>query len=132
MVFERQYAFWIATFLAVVLLLWLLSEILLPFVAGMAIAYLLNPLTNRLERIGVSRRLAALLIVGLVVLAFIVLALLIVPVLANQLAALIANMPGYITRLQALLVNHDWPWLRALIGPGDIGKTISELLTQNT
>ena len=32
-------------------LLWLLSEILLPFVAGMALAYLLDPLADRLERL---------------------------------------------------------------------------------
>jgi len=53
MSFERQLAFWLATFVGIILLLWLLSDILLPFVAGMVIAYLLDPLTNRLERIGV-------------------------------------------------------------------------------
>jgi predicted PurR-regulated permease PerM len=54
-------------------MLWLLSEILLPFVAGMVIAYLLDPLTNRLERIGVNRRFAAFLIVGVFVLIFVAL-----------------------------------------------------------
>ena len=42
------------------LLLWLLSDVLLPFVAGMALAYLLDPLADRLERLGVSRLVAAL------------------------------------------------------------------------
>ncbi len=129
---ERQLAFWLATFVVVVLLLWLLSEILLPFIAGMAIAYLLDPLTNRLERIGVNRRLAALLIIGVVVLTFIVAALLIVPVLANQLYALIANIPAYVTRLQALLLETDLPWLRGLLGSGDSSKTISDLVSQGT
>jgi len=40
-----------------------------------------------------------------VVLAFIVLVLLILPVLANQLTALISNIPDYVTRLQSLLVD---------------------------
>ena len=39
MSFERQLAFWLATFVVIILLLWLLSDILLPFVAGIVIAY---------------------------------------------------------------------------------------------
>ena len=35
-----------------IMLLWLLADILLPFIAGLAIAYLLTPLTDRLERAG--------------------------------------------------------------------------------
>src|SRR3954463_8313618 len=85
MSFERQVAFWLATFVVIILLLWLLSDILLPFVAGMVIAYLLDPLTNRLERIGVNRRFAALLIVGLFVLLVVALLLVLVPLLASQL-----------------------------------------------
>jgi predicted PurR-regulated permease PerM len=130
MSFERQFAFWLATLIVVVALLWLLSDILLPFIVGMAIAYFLNPLTNRFERMGVSRRLAAFMIVGLVVLAFFVLALLFVPVLANQLYALIASLPDYVTRLQALLLELDWPWLHQLLGVGDASKTISDLMSQ--
>src|SRR5262249_3991862 len=106
--FQRQLTFWVANFIVVVLLLWLVCEILLPFVAGMAIAYLLDPVVDRLERIGVNRRLAALLIIGIVVLAFVIAILLILPVLGNQLYALIANIPGYVTRLQALLLENDW------------------------
>jgi predicted PurR-regulated permease PerM len=132
MSFKQQVIFWVATFVLVVTLLWLLSEILLPFVAGMALAYLLNPLTNRLERFGISRWLAALMIVGVVVLVIILLALLIVPILANQLAALISSIPGYVTRLQQLLVDPEWPWLRQIIGTDDASKTISDLVSQGS
>ena len=60
MSFERQQlAFWLATFAVVAVLLWLLSEILLPLVAGLAIAYLVNALTNRLELLGVAVPVAA-------------------------------------------------------------------------
>lgn len=130
MSFERQLAFWLVTFIVVVGFLWLLSDILLPFIAGMALAYLLNPLTNRLERLGVSRTVAALLIIGVVVLTFIVLALLIVPLLADQLSALISNIPGYVARLQSLLADPSQPWLRRLMGPGDTSKTMSDLVGQ--
>ncbi len=40
-------------------MMWLLREILLPFVAGMALAYLFNPLANRLERLGINRLIGA-------------------------------------------------------------------------
>ena len=50
--FRRQMVFWLGALVVFVLLLWLLSGILLPFVAGTAIAYLLNPLVDRLERAG--------------------------------------------------------------------------------
>ena len=43
----------------------LLREILLPFVAGMALAYLLDPLASRLERFGLSRLMATLTIMAL-------------------------------------------------------------------
>src|ERR1041385_1040547 len=49
---QRQMAFWLAALAVFILLLWLLSEILLPFIAGLAIAYLLTPLTDRLDTLG--------------------------------------------------------------------------------
>ena len=49
---ERHIVFWVVALAVFVGLLWLLSPILLPFVAGMALAYLLDPLVNRLERHG--------------------------------------------------------------------------------
>ena len=49
---ERQVTFWVAALAVLVALLWLLSDVLLPFIAGMALAYLLDPLATRLERLG--------------------------------------------------------------------------------
>ena len=45
---QRNIVFWVVALLVVVGLLWLLSPILLPFVLGMAIAYVLDPLAKRL------------------------------------------------------------------------------------
>jgi predicted PurR-regulated permease PerM len=130
MSFERQLTFWLATFVLLVLLLWILSEILLPFIAGMAMAYLLNPLTNRVEQLGIRRSFAALTIVGVTVLGFILLILLIVPILADQLSALISSIPAYVIRLQALLVDPSRPWLQRFIGTGDASKSIGDLVGQ--
>ena len=61
----RPSAIWIGTLAAVVVIIVLLRDILLPFVAGIALAYLLDPVVERIERLGVNRTVAALGIVGL-------------------------------------------------------------------
>src|SRR6185312_15908608 len=100
---QRQVLFWVAALVVFIALVWLLHEILLPFVAGMALAYLLDPLVNRIERLGVNRVVAtSVMILGL----FVVLAVLVVllaPVVANQAGAMIDNLPDYSNKLQALI-----------------------------
>ncbi len=129
--FQRQMKFWLAALAVFILVLWLLSEILLPFIAGLAIAYLLTPLTDRLQRMGLHRLAAALLIITVVVLAFVVIVLLIAPLLAGQLWSFIANIPGYVTKLQTLLSDQSLPWVQKILGEGfNPDKSISELATQ--
>src|SRR5260370_38885374 len=65
MIFTRPVAFWTAALTAFVALVWLLHDILLPFVAGMVLGYLLDPLANRIERLGEGRLAASLLLTGL-------------------------------------------------------------------
>ncbi|MCK9916311.1 AI-2E family transporter [Microbacteriaceae bacterium K1510] len=128
---RNQVAFWLGAFVVFVLLLWLLSEILLPFVAGFAIAYLLTPTTDRLQRMGLNRLVASLLLITLMVLAFVLIILLIAPLLGNQLVSLIDNIPGYVGKLQGLLRDPSWPWLQKLLGSGlNTDKSMSDLVTQ--
>ena len=47
--------FWVAALVISAALLWLLSPVLLPFIAGMVLAYLLDPVTRRVERTGLGR-----------------------------------------------------------------------------
>jgi predicted PurR-regulated permease PerM len=129
--FERQIVFWLAILVTFVLMLWLLSEILLPFVAGAAIAYLLTPLTDRIERLGVNRLAAALLIITLVVMAIVLLILLVAPILGGQLASFIDNIPGYVTKLQTLLSDPSRPWVQKVLGAGfNADKSLGDLVTQ--
>jgi predicted PurR-regulated permease PerM len=125
-----QVTFWAAALAVFLLVLWLLHEILLPFVAGMALAYLLDPVAKRLQRVGVNRLLATLLIVGLFVVAFLLLVLLMVPILGGQLTALIENLPGYIARLQGLATDQSRPWLRQIVGEGFRDADIGDLVKQ--
>ncbi|MCC2099233.1 MAG: AI-2E family transporter, partial [Hyphomicrobiales bacterium] len=99
---EKQATFWLAGLLTLIALLWLLSGVLMPFAAGLVLAYLLDPLADRLERWGINRMLATTLIIGLALLLFIVLILAVVPMLATQFAHFVDKLPGYVSRLQAL------------------------------
>ena len=54
----RPIVFWIAMLAAVIAVIVLLREVLLPFVAGLVLAYLLNPLASRIERLGMNRLVA--------------------------------------------------------------------------
>jgi predicted PurR-regulated permease PerM len=128
---ERQVVFWLAALAVIVLLLWLLSQILLPFVAGAAIAYLLTPVTDRFERLGVNRLAAALSMITLVVMAIVILILLVAPILGGQLSSFIDNIPGYVTRLQSLLSDPSRPWLQKILGASfSADKSIGDLVTQ--
>jgi predicted PurR-regulated permease PerM len=82
----------------------------------MALAYVLDPLANRLARRGISRMVAASIILGGLVLAFALLLLLIAPVLAKQLSGFIDNAPGYAQRLQSLVSDPNHPWLKRIVG----------------
>ena len=129
--FQRQVFFWLAALVVFVLVLWLLAEILLPFIAGLAIAYLLTPLTDRIESAGINRLAAALLIITLVVLALVYLILLVAPLLGGQLSSFIDSVPGYVTKLRTLLSDPSRPWLQKLLGAGiNTDKGISDLVTQ--
>lgn len=131
MTFPQQVTFWLLALAVIIVMLWLLSEILLPFIAGLAIAYLLKPLADRLERMGVNRLAAALLIITLVVLALVYLILLVAPILGGQLYSFIASVPGYVTKLQGLLSDPSRPWVQKLVGVGfNADKSIGDLVTQ--
>jgi predicted PurR-regulated permease PerM len=130
MSFRTQVMFWTAALAVFVVLLWLLSEVLLPFVAGMALAYFLDPSVKRLERAHLNRTLATLLVISLFIVAFLLLVILIVPILGAQLTAFIENIPGYVARIQALVTDPSRPWLRRIIGQGFRDADVGDLVRQ--
>jgi len=129
MIYGCQLTFWLLTFLVLAAVLWLLHDILLPFVAGIALAYVLAPLADRVERLGVNRTVAALIVVSVLVVALIALMLLLVPLLLQQGASLISHIPGYFKRIKELIVDPNFPWLNWL-GSAETGKTASDLVGQ--
>ena len=63
---------WLVAIATLIILLVLFQNILLPFVAGMAVAYFLDPVADRLERTGLSRTLATSIITAAFVIVVVV------------------------------------------------------------
>jgi predicted PurR-regulated permease PerM len=114
----RPIVFWIAMLAAVVAVVVLLRGVLLPFVAGMVLAYLLNPVATRLERLGMNRLIATLVITGLIVVGVVVLILLTAPIIISEVADVVDRVPLYARQLQALATDPGRPWLTKVVGEG--------------
>lgn len=97
---QMQLRYWGFAMLGLLALLWVLGDVLLPFVTGAAIAYFLNPLVTRLVEVGVPRVLAVSLLmlaaIGSVVLA----GLLIIPAVVGQAVQFSETVPELLRRLQ--------------------------------
>lgn len=117
MTLQRQIGFWLACLAGFVAFLYLFSGILMPFVAAIILAYLLDPIVDRLEKMGMARLWATILIMLLVTLIFVLVLLAAVPLLMNQLSSFIEKGPGYISRLQVLMVEQWGPLIARLGGP---------------
>ena len=129
--FRRQIRFWLiaAAFLGV--FVYLFSEILLPFVAGMALAYFLDPVADRLERLGLSRAAATFMILIAFVFALSIAMIVLIPVLASQLADFLAKLPEYLAQLQTLITSFNPEWLEQRFGldAGSLQEGLNSLLT---
>ncbi|TIT03507.1 AI-2E family transporter [Mesorhizobium sp.] len=130
-VFRRQIRFWLISAIILAVFLYVFSGILLPFVAGMVLAYFLDPVADRLQRLGLSRLMATVVIlfafIVVLVLAFVIL----VPVLASQMADFASKLPEYLTRLQTLITSFDPRWLEEKFGVDANGlrEGLNSLLT---
>ena len=126
----RQMTFWFVALVVFIALLWLLHKVMLPFVAGMVLAYLLDPLANRLEDLGINRLIATLVIIGVFILVFILLVILVAPILFVQLLALVDNLPNYVARLQQLIAESNREWLNKLVGDSLGGAELGAMVKQ--
>lgn len=93
-----RWRFWVAAGAAFLLILWLLNDILLPFVVGMAVAYFLDPVVARLQRTGLSRSMATTVVTVVAVLVAVGIVMAILPPLFGQIHTLIVSAPEYIVK----------------------------------
>ena len=113
---RRQAIFWIGAVLVFIALLWLLNDVLLPFVAGMVLAYLLDPMVVRVQKFGMNRAWASVVVVVFVIIAVGVGLVIIVPALGDQIADFMARLPTYIERVRQLASESSQSWLGRLVG----------------
>ena len=103
---KDQAKYWGIAITVIIVLLWQLGDVILPFVLGGAIAYCLDPIADRLERLGLSRVAAVAVITLVATLTFILLFLLVIPALVQQTAQLIETAPDVFNRLQKALTTR--------------------------
>ncbi|MCR9072932.1 MAG: AI-2E family transporter [Alphaproteobacteria bacterium] len=119
---ERQ-VFWLLLLVAFLLATYVLRHVLLPFVAGMAVAYLLDPVADRLERLKLSRTLATTIVLLSFFIVTIGLLLLLLPILQQQVDQFIKAVPGYVE----LVRDRIGPKLQELMLGFDQGAAMSKL-----
>lgn len=88
-------------------LIWLLSPILTPFLFGAILAYICDPLVDRLEAKKLPRTLGVLIVMLFLLGLFILLIFILVPLFQQQATTLLQRLPGYID----WLTEHAEPWL---------------------
>jgi predicted PurR-regulated permease PerM len=98
-----QFRIWLGLLVALLALLYFLGGVLLPFVAGMAIAYLLDPLASALVRRGLSRGAAAALILAAFFAAVLVVLSVGIPLLQREIVDLAHRLPELAARLREVL-----------------------------
>jgi predicted PurR-regulated permease PerM len=115
MTLQRQLVFWTAALVVLILALWLLGDIMLPFIAGLVLAYFLDPVADALERLGLPRLAATLLILITSIVAIVALLVLLVPVLGDQIARFASNLPGLVQALIKLFEDLAPQWLKDMV-----------------
>lgn len=129
----------ISAALVIAALFWLidaLRPILLPFIIGMLIAYLFDPLADRLERAGASRSMASAGITIGMFAVFVAVIWGLGPLLIEQAAELVRQIPGLIQRAQQWMHAHGDEFLGSLRSkspvplPTDVGAIVGGVSTR--
>ncbi|MDO4434530.1 MAG: AI-2E family transporter [Alysiella sp.] len=112
---KRPWLPWLAGFLLLTFLITffkLLGPILSPFIVAAVLAYILNPLVDKLCRLRISRTRGALWVMLFSFMLLIGLLLVIVPMLIEQVNNIIGRIPAVVDWVQ----NRALPWYNARFG----------------
>ncbi len=103
---RQQVSYWGIGFVVFLLAMWMLGDIILPFITGMAIAYFMDPVADRLEAMKFSRVSATIIITAVALVFSILMIVLLVPMLVEQLGALVKATPVYFAHIQTILTER--------------------------
>ncbi len=102
--------FWLTLFILFCCFVYALRSVLLPFVAGIIIGYLLDPLATKVEKFGINRTLSTFLVMFLVIIIVVPLSLIIINMFNEQLSVFINAAPHYVS----VLIKKSNPILEEL------------------
>ena len=123
---RNQVLIWVGVAAVSLLLIWTFRGILLPFVVGMALAYVLNPLVNQVERTRLNRGWSAAIVLLIVLSIVVGIMVVVVPLVYQQVYGLAFRLPGYIGQLRDL-ANQWIPALNEWLGPERAAQLESSL-----
>lgn len=109
---QRQGMTWGAVALVIVLLIAKLGPALTPFLLAIGLAYLLEPLVERLERLRIRRTMATLLAMGLLLVLTLLAIIVLVPVIQHQIVVIRDQVPAFFDLLNTRLI----PRLQSMLG----------------
>lgn len=116
---RNQLIFWGGATILLLLFVYAFGSVLLPFVLGVAIAYLLDPVVERLTRWKMPRAGAALTILGLFALFLLMVLALVLPVVTRELTQLATAMPTYAEKIWTLIIPYV-SWVQERLGQDDL------------
>lgn len=112
MTVQRQVSIWLIVLGAIIAFMWLFAEIMLPFIAGIVLAYFLDPVADALERLKLPRLAATLVIVLTSVLVLVLVLLLIVPLIGDQIGKFAERLPSNVSTLVTLFNDLAPVWMK--------------------
>lgn len=105
---NEQVRYWSIGAAVLLLAMWMMGNVLLPFITGMAIAYFLDPIADRLEAAGLSRSLATTVITLVAIFVILILLIVLIPLLVRQTAEFVSALPTYVEQFQ-LFISAQFP-----------------------
>ncbi|MCI4677970.1 AI-2E family transporter [Rhodoblastus acidophilus] len=142
---EWQIAFWLAVLLLFGFACYMFANVLAPFIASLALGYVLDPVVSRLQRLGLNRLAATLVILAIFLVVVVVMMFAFGPILGRQLIGFAESLPEYANKLQSLIVgetthllhSYGGDWLKKLgidapATADEIQKSLGGFLSQGT
>ena len=113
--------FWSSVLFLFLGFMWLFSEVMMPFVLGFAIAYLLNPLLVRMDNYGIKRKLSVLVLLMTFLSLITVILAVILPIISREAGQFIDDLPRYMSQI--------WAWVQPYtvviqdkVGPNEVDQ----------
>ena len=135
---QRQTLFWIATAAILLWLMWLLTPILTPFVAGAVLAYVLNPgvewlIRRKFGKFSLPRWVAAIVMILLLIFVVTGLMLILIPVLSKEAALLQQQLPSLVDKLNTIVAPKlkEWFGLHVQLNGTTFKRLLGEQFSTN-